>query len=310
MGDAPPRYSATVGAGTYHARNLLAETLIGLGRLDEAAAQLEHVLEHHPHFIGAVEPYARVLLRSGRPAAQVAARVAELVPSPTPSQRFLIAVPFYEAGAVAEAEEQLRLVLDAQPGAHAARVALAEARLSQADLAGAAAVAQAVPADAPHGAAAAQTLVFARLAAGAGDADLDAAFAYARAAGLGGAQLDALRAWRGGSDAPAIVPAAAAPLVTVMLEALARLEAFDAFERLAGVVERLDVPWREQRELLAGVYYRRGFLESAAREWFGVVEQIGGPDRRMLLNLALLADAQGLAEDARTLREEAEALAA
>jgi glycosyltransferase involved in cell wall biosynthesis/Flp pilus assembly protein TadD len=310
MGDAPARYSATVGAGTYHARGLLAETLIGLGRLDEAAAHLEHVLEHHPHFIGAVEPYARILLRTGRPAAEVAARVAELVPAPTPSQRFLIAVPFYEAGAVAEADQQLRLVLEAQPGAHAARVALAEAQLSQGDLAGAAQTAQAVPADAPHGPAAAQTLVFARLAADAPDAALDAAFAYAQAAGLDAAQLHALRAWRGGADAPAVVPAAAAPLVTVMLEALARLEAFDAFERLAGVVERLDLPWREQRELLAGVYYRRGFLESAAREWFGVVERLGGPDERALLNLALLADAQGLPEDAQTLRDEAAALAA
>jgi tetratricopeptide (TPR) repeat protein len=309
MGDAPPRYSATVGAGTYHARNLLAETLIAAGRLDEAAAQLEHVLEHHPDFIGAVEPYARVLLRSGTPAAEVAARVARQVPAPTPSQRFLIAVPFYEAGAVAEAAAELRAVLEAQPGAHAARVALAEAQLSQGDLAGAAHTALAVPADAPHGPAAAQTVVFARLAADATGPELDEAFAYARAAGLDGAQLAALSAWRG-DDGHGAVPAAAAGLVTVMLEALARLEAFDAFERLAGVVERLDLPWREQRELLAGVYYRRGFLESAAREWFGVVERLGGPDERALLGMALLADAQGLPEDAQTLRDEAAALAA
>ena len=309
MGDAPPRYSATVGAGTYHARNLLAETLISAGRLDEAAAQLEHVLEHHPDFIGAVEPYARVLLRSGTPAAEVAARVARQVPAPTPSQRFLIAVPFYEAGAVAVAAAELRAVLDAQPGAHAARVALAEAQLSQGDLAGAAQTALAVPADAPHGPAAAQTVVFARLAADAGGPELDEAFAYALAAGLDGAQLAALSAWRG-DDGHRAVPAAAAGLVTVMLEALARLEAFDAFERLAGVVDRLDLPWREQRELLAGVYYRRGFLESAAREWFGVVERLGGPDERALLGMALLADAQGLPEDAETLRDEAAALAA
>jgi tetratricopeptide (TPR) repeat protein len=310
MGDAPSRYSATVGTGTYHARVLLAETLIDAGRLDDALAQLEHCLEHHAGFIGAVEPYARILLRTGTPAAEVAERVARHVPSPTPGQRFLIAVPFYEAGAVVEAEAQLRAVLAAQPGAHAARVALAEARLSQGDLAGAAQTALEVPADAPHGPAAAQTVAFARMAAGAPDAELDAAFAYARAAGMDPAQLAALTAWRGGADAPPIVPAAAAPLVTVMLEALARLEAFDAFERLAGVVERLDLPWREQRELLAGVYYRRGFLESAAREWFGVIERLGGPDRRALLNLALLADAQGLPEDAKTLRDEAAVLAA
>jgi tetratricopeptide (TPR) repeat protein len=310
MGDAPARYSATVGAGTFHARNLLAELLIAEGRLDDAEAHLRHVLEHHPAFIGAVEPYARVLLRRGAPAAEVVARVAELVPAPTPAQRFLLAVPFYEAGAVAEAGTQLHAVLEAQPGAHAARVALAEAQLSQGDLAAAAATALAVPADAPHGVAAAQTLLFARLAAGDDDARLDEAFAYATAARLDPAQLAALAAWRGGPDAAGVVPAAAAPLVAVMLEALARLEDFDGFERLAGVVERLDLPWREQRELLAGVYYRRGFLESAAQEWFGVVEKLGAPDERALLGMALLADAQGLDEDATMLRHEAATLAA
>ncbi|HEY6759739.1 MAG TPA: glycosyltransferase [Baekduia sp.] len=309
MGDAPSRYSATVGAGTFHARNILAETLLDDGRLDEAAAHLEHVLEHHPDFVGCVEPYARVLLRRGTPAAAVVTRVAELVPAPTPAQRFLLAVPFYEAGAIAEAEDQLQQVLAAQPGAHAARVALAEAELSKGDLPAAARSAAAVPVDAPHAPAAATTRLFALLADGAGDADLDEAFAYAETAGVDDADLAALRAWRGGADADASIPAPAQPLLTAMLEALARLERFDAFERLAGVVERLDVDWREQRELLAGVYYRRGFLESAAREWFGVVERLGAPDDRALLGMALLADAQGLSEDAALMRQEAALLA-
>ncbi|WP_445147973.1 tetratricopeptide repeat-containing glycosyltransferase family 2 protein [Baekduia sp. Peel2402] len=312
MGDAPARYSATVGAGTYHARNLLAEVLITEGRLDEAETHLHHVLEHYPRFVGVVEPYARVLLRGGTPAAEVAARIAEIVPEPTPAQRFLLAVPFYEAAALDEAETQLRSVLTAQPGAHAARVALAEARLSQGDLDGAAQLAAEVPADAPHAPAAAQTLVFARLAAGADAPALDAAFDYAQTAGLGAAQLAALRAWRGGADAGAggtVVPADAAPLVAVMLEALARLERFDEFEALAGVVERLDLPWREQRELLAGVYLRRGFLESAAREWFGVAEKLGAPDARVLLGLAHLAEADGLHDDAQLMRDEAASLA-
>jgi tetratricopeptide (TPR) repeat protein len=309
LGDAPSKYSATVGAGTFHARNILAETLIDAGRLDEAAAQLEHVLEHFPQFVGVVEPYARVLLRSGTPVAEVVARVAALVPEPTPSQRFLLAVPFYERGHIAEAETQLRAVLDAQPGAHAARVALAEAALSRGDLAEAADIALAVPADAPHAPVAAQTAVFARLAAPSDDADVDAALAYARTAGLGHAELAALTAWRGGVLAPRSVPAEAAGLVIAMLESLARLERFDEFEALAGVVDKLDLPWREQRELLAGVYLRRGFGESAAREWIGVAEKLGGPDERVLLGLATLAASQGLHEDAEIMRAEALQLA-
>jgi tetratricopeptide (TPR) repeat protein len=309
MGDAPSKYSATVGAGTFHARNILAETLIDAGRLDEAAAQLEHVLEHFPQFVGVVEPYARVLLRSGTPVAEVVARVAALVPEPTPSQRFLLAVPFYERGHIAEAETQLRAVLDAQPGAHAARVALAEAALSRGDLAAAADIALDVPADAAHAPVAAQTATFARLAGPSEDADVDAALAYARDAGLGFAELAALTAWRGGALAPRSVPAEAAGLVVAMLESLARLERFDEFEALAAVVDKLDLPWREQRELLAGVYLRRGFGESAAREWIGVAEKLGAPDERCLLGLATLAASQGLHEDAEIMRAEARQLA-
>jgi hypothetical protein len=95
-----------------------------------------------------------------------------------------------------------------------------------------------------------------------------------------------------------------------MLEALARLEDFDGFERLAGVVERLDLPWREQREIMAVVYFRRGFLESAANEWFAVVDRLGGADERALLGMANLAEVQGLHEDAQNLRDEAAVLAA
>jgi hypothetical protein len=89
-----------------------------------------------------------------------------------------------------------------------------------------------------------------------------------------------------------------------MLEALARLEDFDGFERLAGVAEALDLPWRERRELLAGVYLRRGFLDSAAAEWIAAVEA-EGPDARAMHGLARIADARGFAEDAAVFRAEA-----
>jgi glycosyltransferase involved in cell wall biosynthesis len=309
MGDAPARYSATVGAGSFHARVLVSDLLVAAGRVAEAEEHLHHVLVHHPNFIGGVEPYAKVLIRSGVPAAEAAARVHALVPDPTPGQRFLLAVPLYEAGAVAEAEAELRAVLGAQPAAHAARVALAEALLSQGRLDEAAQAALEVPADAPHGPFAAHTALFARLAGGADAATLDAAFAHAREARLAPAELTAFEAWRSGAAASGSVPAEAAPLVAVMLEALARLHDFDGFERLAGVAEALALPWRERRELLAIVYLRRGFLDSAAAEWIGAVEREGA-DPRALLGLAAVAEARGLHDDAQVFRAEARELGA
>jgi glycosyltransferase involved in cell wall biosynthesis/thioredoxin-like negative regulator of GroEL len=307
MGDAPAHYSATVGAGTFHARGILAGLLVADARLDEAHEHLHHVLEHHPNFIGGVEPYAKLQLRRGVPAAETAARVRALVPDPTPGQRFLLAVPLYEAGAVDEAEVELRGVLAAQPGAHAARVALAEALLSQARFEDAAQEALTVPADAPHGPAAATTACFARMAGGADAAPLDEAFGYAQAAGTPAAERAAFEAWRAGASgaiAPGSVPAEAAGLVATMLDALARLEEFDAFERLAGVAEALALPWRERRELMAMVFLRRGFLDNAAGEWIGAVEREGG-DERALNGLALIADARGLPADAEVFRAEA-----
>lgn len=307
MGDAPSKYSATVGAGTFHARVVLADLLVAAGDAREAEEHLHRVLVDHPSFIGAIEPYARVLLRQGVPAGDVVQRVGALVPEPTPGQRFLFAVPLYEAGAVAEAEAELRGVLAAQPAAHPARVALAEALLSQRRFAEAAETAIAVPADAPHGPAAARTACFARFAGGASPAALDAALAYAAATGLDPADLAAFTAWRTGSAGEGTVPSAAAPLVATMLDALARLEDFDGFERLAGVAEALALPWRERRELMATVYLRRGFADSAAGEWMAVVER-DGADERALRGLAGVADARGLAEDAAVLRAEAQSL--
>ena len=93
----------------------------------------------------------------------------------------------------------------------------------------------------------------------------------------------------------------------VMLEALARVEAFDAFERLVARYETIDLPWREKREALAGVYLRRGFLESAADEWIAVCES-DGVDAAALLGLAQVAWARGMDDDAVVFAREAREL--
>ena len=49
-------------------------------------------------------------------------------------------------------------------------------------------------------------------------------------------------------------------------------------------------PARERRELLAAMYLRRGFLESAADEWIAAVQE-DGADARALFGLAQVAPA-------------------
>jgi hypothetical protein len=82
-----------------------------------------------------------------------------------------------------------------------------------------------------------------------------------------------------------------------MLEALARVEAFEAFEALAARYDTIALPHRELRERLAGVYLRRGFLENAADEWIAACET-DGPDAAAMVGLAQVAWARGMDEDA------------
>ncbi len=65
MGDAPSRYTATVGSGTYLAMVQLAELEFTVGNHAGAIELLERCLREHARFPGAVLPYASALLATG-----------------------------------------------------------------------------------------------------------------------------------------------------------------------------------------------------------------------------------------------------
>ncbi|WP_372788446.1 glycosyltransferase [Paraconexibacter sp.] len=305
MGDAPSRYSATVGCGTSMAACALAEVHRMRGELPAAEALLRTALREHPGYLGTIEQLALVLLRQDVAAADVVDQLERDGGPLSPTAAFLVAVACFEVGAVQVAATLLRRTLAAQPEAHAARVILAEALLSEGDLPAAAQEAERVPTEAACADAAARTALFSRIAAG-HDVSEEALDAAGRA-GLPAHEVAVLRAWRdGGAPLPALPAEAAAPVLT-MLDALARLEQYDAFEALAPVLDAVDVPWRERREALARLYLRRGYLESAADEWIAVVER-EGPDARAYTGLAEVALARGLDEDADLLAAEARAL--
>jgi tetratricopeptide (TPR) repeat protein len=211
----------------------------------------------------------------------------------------MLAVTLYEAGAAVEAEAELRVIVDAQPHNGPALLALGEALLSQARFEDAIAALDAVADDSTWAPAAARSATFAALAAG--DAETAATKlaepATARLSAVERALLGAWRAAVAGEEPPVSLPAEAAGPALVMLEALARVEAFDAFEVLAARYDTVALPHRELRERLAGVYLRRGFLESAADEWIAVCES-DGPDAAAMVGLAQVAWARGMDDDA------------
>ena len=309
LGDAPSHYSATIGAGTYLARIALAE-LMGLdGRLDEAETELAYCLEHHPHFIGVVEPYTAIRLANDATPAQVAEELHAAMPDIVPAARFLLAAALHEAGAADLAERELRAVVAAQPGSGTARLALSETLLSQARFTDAIEVLDGIEPDSPWAPQASRSIAFAALATG--DADRARAVLARPSSGrLSAAEQELLGAWcdaTAGTDPAAQLPAGAAAPALVMLEALSRVEAFDAFELLAGRYDTVALPARDRREALASLYLRRGFLASAADEWIAACED-DGVDAAALLGLAQVAWARGMDEDAVVFAQEARQL--
>src|SRR4051812_24182587 len=207
MGDAPSKYSATAGRGSYLA-------LVALANLrrhsDDAAGArelLERCLAEHPQYVGAVGPYALALLADGEGPDETLAEIEARATQLTAGARFLVGTALYEAAHAETAEGQFRAVVAAQPQNAGARVALAESLLSQRRWAEAADAAAAVQPGAPFADAARRTELFACIVAG---DDAAAVGAAARAAtDLAPVELAGYDAWRrlAAGETPAPVPA-------------------------------------------------------------------------------------------------------
>jgi hypothetical protein len=110
-----------------------------------------------------------------------------------------------------------------------------------------------------------------------------------------------------GESLPETLPAQSAKMLTTSLEALLRLREVDAFGLLVPLIDRVGLAPRDRRELLASMYMRRGYLESAADEWISVIQELG-PDAPALTGLALVAKAREMPDDALVFAREARAL--
>ncbi len=313
MGDAPSRYTSTVGMGTFLPTIAIAEIHHARGETAEAVRLLDGCLAEHPGFFGLVLPFAAALLADGVAPEDVVARVEARVARLTPTVRFMLGTALYEAGSTEAAEAQYRLLLEDQPGSGMARVALAEALLSQRRWDEAAAEAARLADEDPHAPAARRSELFAQLVTG-DVAAARATLARAASGGMPSGELALFAAWvdvaegRGEPcDATVPLPADAVVPLATTLEALLRVHEVEAFAALVGLLDGSPLPERERRELLAGMYLRRGFVASAAEEWLGVCRD-DPRDVRGLVGLAQVAAAQGMIDDAIELAREAQVI--
>ncbi len=225
-------------------------------------------------------PLATAMLRRGETPAAVVERIEGLVANVTPSVDFMLGTALYEAGRAEAAEPQFRAVLERQPASGPALIALCECLLCQKRFDDAATLARGLEAGTPLAPEAARTEAVRRCSrrgvlptpprrsCATAAADCRPPRPPCSAPGPTSPV---------GGTAPAALPREAAPLLASMLEALLRVEEVDAFVTLLPLLDAVGLPARERSELLATMYLRRGFIDSAADEWIAVCEQ-QGPD--------------------------------
>ena len=299
MGDAPSRFTAMVGAGTFMPRIILATMHLNRRQTEPALELLGWCIEHHPEHIGTIYPYTTALLQSGTDPETVVAQVEKAGPKLPSAGRFMLATALFEQGHADLAEPQFRSVIEKQPHGWAARAALVESLMYQRRYAEAAAEAEQVAEDGQAAVVVVRSELFARLLMR-DHQGAEAALERAQRAGLPAGERGLYASWlaqQRGATAPA-PPAAGLSLLTLMLESLLRVQDFENFESLLPLLERTPIAERERRELLAQMYLRRGFLRSAGREWMAVCEK--QPDVRALVGLASVALANGQAPAAAT----------
>ncbi|HEY3612238.1 MAG TPA: glycosyltransferase [Gaiellales bacterium] len=281
LGDAPPRYAATVGTGSHLAYGILAELAEARGDDAAAIALYRRGLELQPAFTATVLPLVKLLLRSGAAPAELAREL----PLERPSAALLAASAYLEAGHAQAAEELFRQVLARRPGTAAARMGVLQALLGQRRYAEAVAEAASEPDDAETAPLAASAGLFACAVLGEAAA-LAAALERGQRVGVADDELELYRAWAARLAGALLEPLPATALEPALaaLEALLRVREFGVFGQLVAVYECIDAALEERRARLAELYLRCGYVDSAEDEWHR-----GPRDAASLVGLAQVA---------------------
>jgi tetratricopeptide (TPR) repeat protein len=312
MGDAPSRFVAVSGKGSFQARHLLAIALRHDGDTTGARTQLELAIEEAPYFLSSHTELVDLLLRTGADPVEVSTTADALLGARAGSTQpnVLLGAVFHEAGAFDVAESRYDRALATSPTAATALVARAELRLAQGRLQDAWDDAMAVDSLDPYAGVAGMTAFLAAAAMGEAAKAVVPAERIASSTTIPAAERSVYVAWRQLLDPSdtvhVIVPVgpSAAQVLMRNLEALARLEATDAFEQLYPLVERVVPDGRERGLRLADLYLRLQFADMAGEELMLVAQQ-HGPDATVLAGLGKVATMKQMWEDAEVFFTEA-----
>jgi tetratricopeptide (TPR) repeat protein len=312
LGDAPARYVAVSGKGSFQARHLRAQALRQLGRIDEARSELEAALESAPRYQPALADLAELLLAGSddveRVEAQLDAVLGSRCDAATPN--LVIGACLHEAGHLDEADARYRRVLEVRPKDSSALVARAEIALAQHGFEEAWQLGMQVDELDRLAAAGAQSAFLAAAALGRAELVAAPATRIEQAATLAATERAVYVAWRQllapGDGVRALIPSdsLARDVLVRNLYALARMHATDAFELLHDGLAAAVMPDAYERGMqLAQLYLRLSFPDMAGSELMTLAERFG-PDAAILTALAKVATIKQMWDDAEVLLSE------
>jgi tetratricopeptide (TPR) repeat protein len=313
MGDAPARFVAGSGKGSYQARSLRGAARRQLGDAQGARSDYETAMREAPQYLGATLDLMDVLLELEAP--HVAdAEIDRLLGdrSSGVAANLLIAAALHEQGAYDLANARYERVLVQQPTHGQALVAQAELRLLERRFAEANELSLLVdPLDrmAPRGA---RTAFLAAVLLHDSSLYDEPLRRITSSTELPAPERAVYVAWRellDPTDVVALIPADPIAGLTVLtnLEALAKLQATDEFEQLYTLLAAAIPDERARRWELANLFIRRRFADMAGEELIACVEHFG-PDAQLLAALGKVATMKEMWEDAEVFLSEAIAL--
>jgi tetratricopeptide (TPR) repeat protein len=295
------------GKGSFQARLLLAAALRGSGDLEAARDELVHVLtQEEPGFLPAASDLVDVLVALDADDDSLEQAIDEALGERAASVPANLAVGtrLHDAGRIAPAQRRYERILDASPSEARALLALSEIALGEGRVQDAWQLAMRVEPSDRLAAKAAQTAFLAAAASSRTDLLDEPARRIAEAGdALHAAERAVYVAWHRllvpDEHVHVLVPQDDAARTAVLrnLEALARLEATEAFERLHPLLETVFDDEYQRRLHLARLYVRLRFPDLAGEE-FMLLAQRFGPDAAILTGLGKVATMKDMWEDA------------
>ena len=311
QGDAPSRYVAVSGKGSFQARHVLAQALRARDDLDGAREQLTAALEQAPHYHAALGDLVDVLVAQGLTGDALDAAIDEVLGDRTdsPAANLLVATRLHEVGDSDRADARYERVLAARPTHASALIGRAELALTRREFELAWELGMRLdPLDrlAGHGA---QSAFLAAAAAERVDLLAEPADRIEASQALAATERAIYVAWRQqldpGDGIRALVPsdALARDVLLRNLEGLARVHATDAFEQLYGLAAGVIPDDYERRLAFAELYLRLSFADMAGEELM-LLAQEHGPDARILTGLGKVATIKHMWDDAEVFLDE------